>query len=57
MNLTHVCFDDDLLLFSRGDVGSITQLLEAFNMFSDASGLKANQAKSSIYFGGVSDSV
>jgi hypothetical protein len=44
-------------LFLRGDVGSITQLLEAFNMFSAASGLRANQDKSSIYFGGVVDSV
>jgi hypothetical protein len=44
---------DDLLLFSRGDVGYVTQLFEAFNLFFAASGLKANQFKSSIYFGGV----
>jgi len=53
LHLMHICFVDDLLLFSRGDVGSVTQLFEAFNLFSAASGLKANQSKSSIYFGGV----
>lgn len=53
LNLMHICFADDLLLFSKGDVGSVTQLFEAFKLFSSASGLKANQSKSSIYFGGV----
>jgi hypothetical protein len=57
LDLTHVCFADDLLLFSRGDLGSVTQLFEAFEQFSIVSGLKANQAKSSIYFGGVAPSV
>ena len=28
--------------------------MKAFSIFSEASGLKANQSKSSIYFGGVS---
>ena len=49
-----MCFDDGLLLFSRGDVDSVSQLFEAFSLFSAASGLKANQAESSIYLGGVS---
>jgi len=35
-------------------IESVTQMFEAFNMFFVASGLKANQAKSSIYFGGCS---
>jgi len=43
LNLIHVCFVDDLLLFSRGDVDSVSQLFEAFNLFSAAPGLKANQ--------------
>ncbi|XP_039683059.1 uncharacterized protein [Medicago truncatula] len=54
LNLIHVCFADDLLLFSRGDVDSVSQLFEAFSLFSAAFGLKANQVKSSIYLGGVS---
>lgn len=53
LNLYHVCFADDLLLFSRGDAQSIRQLFSAFQKFSFVSGLRANQAKTSIYFGGV----
>lgn len=53
LNLTHVCFVDDLLLFARGDLTSIQQLHSTFLEFSSASGLMANAAKSSIYFGGV----
>ena len=51
--ITHLCFADDLLLFSRGDLESIKMLQRCFSKFSQASGLQANQAKSSIYCGGV----
>ena len=57
LNLIHVCFADDLLRFSRDDVDFVSQLFEAFSLFGAASGLTANPAKSSIYFGGVSMSV
>lgn len=53
LNLTHVCFADDLLLFARGDVHSVRELYTAFQIFSNSSGLRANVNKSSIYFGGV----
>lgn len=52
LNLIHVCFADDLLLFARGDSSSVRELFSAFRLFS-ASGLRANVSKSSIYFGGV----
>lgn len=55
LGLTHVCFANDLLLFARGDTASIKQLLEVLEKFAAVSGLKANQLKSSIYFGGVAD--
>lgn len=57
MDLTYVCFADDLLLFSRGDIKSVRQMYNAFSHFSEVSGLKANSAKSSVYFGGVPLSV
>lgn len=57
LNLTHVCFADDLLRFSIGDINSVSNLFKSFNFFSEASGLKANQAKRSIFFGGVALSV
>lgn len=50
LNITHVCFADDLLLFSRGDSQSVRSLFTAFEKFSTASGRKANLNKSSIYF-------
>lgn len=53
LNITQLGFADDLLLFCRGDTVSVQMMYECFKEFSRASGLKANVAKSSIYFGGV----
>lgn len=55
--LTHVCFADDLLMFARGDAGSVQQLLSSFDKFAKASGLHFNQLKSYLYFGGVKQEV
>lgn len=41
-------------MFVRGDVESVKLLMGKFCQFSDATGLKANQAKCKVYFGGVS---
>lgn len=57
LKITHVCFADDLLMFARGDVDSVQQLLRVFGKFGAASGLHANHLKSSIYFGGVKQDV
>nr|XP_009631241.1 uncharacterized protein LOC104121050 [Nicotiana tomentosiformis]XP_016498566.1 PREDICTED: uncharacterized protein LOC107817282 [Nicotiana tabacum] len=54
LDLTHLSFAYDLLLFARGDVASVTLLHDRFNIFLAVSGLKANLAKSFIYYGGVS---
>ncbi|CAK8536134.1 unnamed protein product [Lathyrus sativus] len=53
LHITNLSFADDLLLFSRGDCMSVELLMEAFNGFSDSTGLKLNPAKCKIYFGGV----
>lgn len=53
MKLTHLCFADDLLLFTKGDVTSVQQVMRALDKFASASSLKANNLKSYIYFGGV----
>lgn len=53
LQLFHVCFADDLLLFTREGLESIRHMVSAFKLFSGATGLKDNQTKSSIYFGGV----
>ncbi|XP_074298095.1 uncharacterized protein LOC141628911 [Silene latifolia] len=53
LHLSHLCFADDLLMFSRGDMQSIIILLRAFATFSVASGLEMNYDKSDIYFNGI----
>lgn len=55
LKLIHLCFADDLLLFCNGDLRSIYILLQAFQMFSNASGLEVNRSKFEIYFAGMSD--
>ena len=54
VRLVHLCFADDLILFSKGDVRSVKLLCYAFEKFSKASGLKMNKQKSSFYSIGVS---
>ncbi|XP_060210459.1 uncharacterized protein LOC132637381 [Lycium barbarum] len=53
LGITHMCFADDLLLFSRGDSASVQALFHCFQIFSASSGLQANLGKSSISFGSV----
>lgn len=55
LNITHLMYADDLLLFSRGDEVCTSLLLHAFHSFSRASGLEANMDKTNIYLGGVDD--
>lgn len=50
----HLCFGDDLLMFTRGDVKSVQLLSQRFHMVSTTSSLKASLSKSQVYFGGVS---
>ncbi|XP_056695389.1 uncharacterized protein [Spinacia oleracea] len=57
MNLTHMMFADDLLMFSRADESAVKALFDAFTKFSLASGLEANLHKSEVYLAGVSDYV
>lgn len=56
-NLIHLCFVDDLLLFAKGDLLSVQQLMEVFGKISRVSGLKMNPQKSCIYFEGVREAV
>ncbi|KAJ9553566.1 LOW QUALITY PROTEIN: hypothetical protein OSB04_017611 [Centaurea solstitialis] len=53
MELTHLCFADDLFVFTRGDVQSVEVLKKALDLFAIHSGLKANLEKSEIFFGNV----
>ncbi|XP_075109158.1 putative mitochondrial protein AtMg01250 [Nicotiana tabacum] len=53
LNITHLSFADDLLMFARGDSNSVQALHACFKQFLVASGLQANLTKSANYFGGV----
>lgn len=50
---THLRFADDLLLFSRAYISSVTKLMVVFQKFSLASGLEPSVEKSCIYMAGV----
>ncbi|XP_074298514.1 uncharacterized protein LOC141629401 [Silene latifolia] len=53
LGLTHLIFADDLMIFTRGDVPSVTAFLQTSETFSHWSGLSANNDKTDVYFGGV----
>lgn len=57
LNLTHACFADDLLRFTRGDISLVREMYASFSHFSSVSSLKENINKSSIYFGVVKNHV
>ncbi|GKB62983.1 putative RNA-directed DNA polymerase [Tanacetum coccineum] len=53
VKLTHLCFANDLMIFSNGDVGSVSVIKAALNEFSRVSGLVPNMGKSQVFFGNV----
>lgn len=57
MQITHLIYVDDLLLFSKCDVKSIELLFDTFHEFSACSGLALNREKSQILFGGCPESL
>lgn len=57
VNLTHICFADDLMIFSNGDTSSVSVIKSALEEFSRISGLKPSMEKSLVFFGNVPDRV
>lgn len=53
--ITHLCFADDLIIFSHGDVKSVKVIREALLEFQHVSGLVPSEPKSNIFFGNVPD--
>jgi hypothetical protein len=53
IKLTHLCFADDLLIFSGADMDSVLTIKEVLADFEDLSGLKANPMKSNFFCAGV----
>ncbi|XP_059434561.1 uncharacterized protein LOC132167566 [Corylus avellana] len=57
VKLTHLCFANDLLIFSEASLSSINVIKAALVEFDDLSGLKANPSKSSFYCSGILDRI
>jgi hypothetical protein len=53
LKLTHLWFADDHLIFSAASVDSIKVIKGVLNVFEDIAGLRANLAKSSLFYGGM----
>lgn len=50
LNITHLAYADDLLLFSRGDVRSVSMIMNCLNRFVDMAGLRINLQKIEYIF-------
>jgi hypothetical protein len=57
LKLTHLCFADDLLIFSEASLSSINVIKAVLVEFEELSSLKANPSKSSFYCSGISERV
>ncbi|GJW98174.1 RNA-directed DNA polymerase, eukaryota, reverse transcriptase zinc-binding domain protein [Tanacetum coccineum] len=53
LELTHLCFADDLLMLCNGDVDSLKVMKKSLEEFSKVSGLFPNHSKSTIFFGSM----
>jgi hypothetical protein len=53
LKLTHLCFANDLLIFSTANLHSITSIKDTLVEFEGLSGLKSNPTKSSFFCSGV----
>ncbi|XP_062088799.1 uncharacterized protein LOC133795363 [Humulus lupulus] len=53
LNLIIICFADNLILFCKGNIGSVQIIQGMFDAFCAASGLAINKNKSHIFFAGL----
>ncbi|GJX09402.1 RNA-directed DNA polymerase, eukaryota, reverse transcriptase zinc-binding domain protein [Tanacetum coccineum] len=56
LEISHICFADDLLVLCHGDVKSVEVVKSALEYFSSISVLLPNLGKSTVFFGNVDDS-
>ena len=55
VNITHLCFADDIFLFSGGTQSSIQIIMDELNSFENFSRLQVNFQKSAMFLVGVND--
>ncbi|XP_039035604.1 uncharacterized protein LOC120172123 [Hibiscus syriacus] len=56
IKLTHLCFTDDFLIFSKGSCDSMMVVWTILEQFYEFSGLKFNDTKNKIYSTGIGES-
>lgn len=54
LQLTHLCFGDDLIIFADGKLRSMEGIMSVFDNFAIMCGLKIIIEKSTLFMGGVS---
>lgn len=54
-SITHLCFADDLLIFCKGEVSSVSLIKDCLSRFSGFSGLSPNPGKSNVFSCGISE--
>ncbi|XP_028067833.1 uncharacterized protein LOC114270499 [Camellia sinensis] len=52
--IVNLCFADDLMIFSKGDPGTVSLIMQGLDEFRNLSGLTPNSSKSNIFFSGCS---
>lgn len=57
LKIVNLSFAGDLLIFSRGDVESVSQVMEALGKFFESTGLSVNPSKCKTYFGNVEENI
>ncbi|XP_039000047.1 uncharacterized protein LOC120125772 [Hibiscus syriacus] len=53
IDLTHISFTDDVLIFCKGNIESVVGVISVLDHFYEMSGLKLNAAKCEIYTTGI----
>ena len=53
MKLTHLCFADDLMIFTKGNVEAILGVQSVLKLFYHFSGLQLNNEKSEFFSSGI----
>lgn len=57
IDLTHLCFADDLMIFADGTKHSIEGILRVFEDFDKMSGLKISREKSVLFMAGMATQI
>jgi hypothetical protein len=57
IKLTHLCFVDVLIIFTKGDVASLQAITTILQLFFQLSGLQCNSSKNEFFCCGVDASV